>query len=42
MTPSLTETRDPLTLQLPNWVDTNREYRIWWNHITEVWEVIPF
>lgn len=33
---------DPLTITLPNWVDTNRSYELIWSPITEAWEPLPF
>lgn len=36
---------DPLTARLPEWVDTNREYTLYWNIQLERWVTtaeVPF
>lgn len=32
---------DPLTLELPEWVDTNKDYRLTWSLENEAWTVLP-
>lgn len=41
-TTAIANPSNPLTITLPDWVDTNETYQLVWDAVNEEWTVLPF